>query len=646
MILVRVTKSLPAELFHTAARILSLHVPIIPVHVYAFKPEEKEIVTEWLKQDAFPEVIDDDFLAFFQSSDDTFSWGKGDKEFIFLQISENEEFLLDKPPKWTESYAQVESPDDASYLDRVHPETVHTSRYRRDESDDWPLLGLMAHEYLHSLQRQWGLEDDINGALAFTSSFFDSLIKEFGESLPEDKYGPLRESLVQVSQVALYALKELYCNWELRRFGLHEHLLQYLIKLFGDSMRIPCATPSFGVKFTLGKQQEDLISVTEAMSLALATIPNWISFIGFDKRATRLRKIIAKCYIGSIPTIANELEQLFPLYLSMFEFSKRFSVSYFTYIFVFFFDFVQGQSLAFTHVASVIESLQILEQRLGDYDLSWIFEPILKLAHLIALSSKWGRIPEAYREYLESLMEDRFSRDVYQEWLEHSSEFDVIDLILLPLFGIFQIIRRLLLSGNQLEARIAIYVWQQLYEVRKHIKNNQKIEIFEKINDYLTNLLTTGFPSRRIYLPRFMFLETSIKNLLFDDHEFYATPDEAMHLVHLLTHFRVPLHNKIIDAAMKMLDDVKYIFGTEDLINANSIPLEISEVLSIVILGNEHLKKSNHQHLLTILLQCVLLTLNVSFQEIRKIKKVFENIQTIDVTSNSEDSENEEKERS
>ncbi len=645
MFLVRVTKKLPPEPFKIAARVLSLSVPVIPAFIYAFTPDEKDVVLKWLKEDAFPHDIDESFIEHFKETNDTFSWGIEDKEFLFLQISEEEEFLLEDPPEWTKSYSEEIVAEMVSYQDRVRPEITYTSRYRRDESDDWPLLGLMAHEYIHSLQRQWGLEEDITGALSFTSSFFDSLIEEFADSWPKNEAESLRDSLIQVSQVALYALKELYCNWELRRFDLHEHLLQYLILLFSKSMKTPCVPPEFNIHFILGKNQQDLPSVTEAMSLALATIPNWISFIGFDKRAEKLRRIISNCYIGSIPIIAKELEHLFPLYLSMFEFSKKFSISYFTYIFIFFFDFAQGQSLAFTHVASVIESLQQLEERLGSYDLRWIFEPILKLGHLISLTDKWGKIPTTYREYLVSLMQERFSEEVFQEWLEQTRDFHPEDLAYLPLFGIFQLIRRLLLAGKQLEARTAIYVWQQLNEVRNHLDPTKKIEILDEINGYLENLLTKGFPSRRMYLPTFIRYETTLKNMLFEEQEAYGSPTESMKLIHLLTHFRIPLHNKIIDVAIQILDDVKYILGKEGLIGTNELPPEMREVLSIVILGNDNLRLPEFDRFLTIILQCVLLTLNIPLPEIRKIKQVFENIKHLETEmaneNPNEDSPNE-----
>lgn len=641
MFTVRVTDTLPFTPFKTAAKILSLSVPVIPVFIYAFNPDEKDVVLGWLKEDAFPHVIDDTFIEQFRSSSDTFSWGIEEKEFLFLQISEDERFLLKEPPEWTTSYAEEVEVDSASYYDRVHPETIYTSRYRRDETDDWPLLGLLAHEYIHSLQRQWGLEEDIMASLTFTSSFFDSLIKEFADSWPKSNEDSLKDALIQVSQVALYALKELYCNWELRRFGLHEHLLQYLVLLFSESMRVACAPPEFNVKFSFGERQEDLPSVTEAISLALATIPNWISFIGFDKRAEKLREIISSCYVGSIPVIAEELEHLFPLYLSLFEFTKKFSISYFTYIFIFFFDFVQGESLAFTHVSSVIESLQQLEERLGSYDLSWIFEPVLKLAHLISLSEKWGQIPKTYRDYLETLMKERFTEEVFQEWMEQSHNFHPEDLVSLPLFGILQVTRRLLLSGRQLEARVSIYVWQQLYEVSKHVNPNKKVEELEAINEYLEKLLTMGFPSRRIYLPTFLMHETTLKNFLFEEQEIYASPDEVMRLVHLLTHFRVPLHNEIIDAAIKVLDDVKYILGKDGFLEATFIPQEMSEVLSIVILGNDSLRRPTTDRFLTIILQCVLLTLNLPLHEIRKIKKSFENILSLESEMAAEEKEGE-----
>ena len=101
------------------------------------KSEECKIALKFLlKNEDMPEIEFDEFLSRLIPETTSFSWGYGSIEFIFIIFDQTDYHLLDSQPA---------------------------------------LIGLLIHEIIHGIQRQRGLEDDLQRSLLFTMDLFEEL---------------------------------------------------------------------------------------------------------------------------------------------------------------------------------------------------------------------------------------------------------------------------------------------------------------------------------------------------------------------------------------------------------------------------------------------------------------------------------------
>ncbi|MFX0117526.1 MAG: hypothetical protein ACFFB3_23470, partial [Candidatus Hodarchaeota archaeon] len=163
-----------------------------------------------------------------------FSFGYDENEFLFIVIESEDYYLF------------VETPDEEA------------------------LKGLLMHEYMHSVQRQRGFEDDLRKSMAFPLDFFENMAGLM-RNFPKEEALP---ALRQIAQTSILVLKDLYTNYELEMLGFGDLLLSYYYWLFRVDKS--CPLPGFDVKYELGKPIEDLDEFIRVMQFVLGLIPSWV----------------------------------------------------------------------------------------------------------------------------------------------------------------------------------------------------------------------------------------------------------------------------------------------------------------------------------------------------------------------------------
>ncbi|MHA2290305.1 MAG: hypothetical protein ACXABG_16080, partial [Promethearchaeota archaeon] len=194
-----------------------------------------------LKSLTIPEDHLKEILEFFDRPfQSSFSWGFQDKEFVFIRLEESTKLFLKKNRKG--------------------------------------LIGLVIHEVLHGVQRQRGLEIRLHDSLDFSLDFFTQL----AEVIPPEKYDrtQILSFLKKISQLALFALKDIFVNVELIKRGFAEWLIIFYRDELGFGEDLDIKPPQYETEFHKGVVKvKDLDSFAEAFTYTLSLIPVWIPFM-------------------------------------------------------------------------------------------------------------------------------------------------------------------------------------------------------------------------------------------------------------------------------------------------------------------------------------------------------------------------------
>jgi len=170
----------------TSPTLQALCKPIISLTlIFSDIKNPKEVISYITEMD-LPLEKADDLKRFFEDPFQTsFSYGYEDKEFVFIRL-EKSSLLL---------------------------KSTHKNGF----------IGLILHEILHSIQRQRGLEVRLQTSLVFSLDFFTELASIMPpESFDQDE---LVSFLTQISQFALFALKDIYVNVEMMKRNLSNPLI-------------------------------------------------------------------------------------------------------------------------------------------------------------------------------------------------------------------------------------------------------------------------------------------------------------------------------------------------------------------------------------------------------------------------------------
>ncbi|MDY6768994.1 MAG: hypothetical protein SVW02_02715, partial [Candidatus Nanohaloarchaea archaeon] len=229
---------------------------------------------------AFEEIPVDDreeFLETCRGAETSVSFRAGDQEFIIIKT--DKEFLLEDPAA---------------------------------------LQGLLAHELMHTVQR----DDDLGEAVeAAAKQHEDEMIDTLrGAGLSDQE---INRFIHTVFQTAIYTVKDLFTNTELVRQGFVSELEAYYHHMLGvDTF---CPAPDFyGEEASVGEIQD-------AITFELGLLPAWLPFKALDRdRSNEIRQRIEDCYEEEIPRVADYVHRLEGLYTDRIDDPEEFLDAYFS----------------------------------------------------------------------------------------------------------------------------------------------------------------------------------------------------------------------------------------------------------------------------------------------------------------------------
>lgn len=168
--------------------------------------------------------------------------------------------------------------------------------------DPAALRGLIAHELMHTVQRDTGVEEEVQEA---AKAYEDEMVAALEDSGFSD--ARIKRFIYTVFQTAIFALKDIHANASLIDQSFTAELTAYYHEMLGvDEF---CPEPDFyGGDATVD-------DVQNALTFELGLLPAWLPFhtLG-DEGANRIRERLEECYEADIPDVADYVHEIADLY--------------------------------------------------------------------------------------------------------------------------------------------------------------------------------------------------------------------------------------------------------------------------------------------------------------------------------------------
>lgn len=178
---------------------------------------------------------------------------------------------------------------------------LHTDHaFLRDEPA--ALRGLIAHELMHTVQRERGVGEQVEAAAKAEQERMIDELAAAGLSKAE-----IERFIDTVFRAAIYTLKDLLTNRELVDRGFVDELEAYYHHMLGvDDF---CPMPDFY------GEEADVAEVQDAIAFELGLLPAWLPFKELDREEGRvIRERLRECYEQDIPAVTNYVHSLEDLY--------------------------------------------------------------------------------------------------------------------------------------------------------------------------------------------------------------------------------------------------------------------------------------------------------------------------------------------
>ncbi|MDY6769149.1 MAG: hypothetical protein SVW02_03530 [Candidatus Nanohaloarchaea archaeon] len=227
--------------------------------------------------EAIPVEDREDFLETCREADASVSFSSSGQEFILIKT--DKEFLLEEPTA---------------------------------------LRGLLAHELMHTVQRDDDLGQRIEDAAKRHEDEMIGTLREAGVSDPE-----INRFIHTVFQTAIFTLKDLFTNRDLINQGFVEELEAYYHHMLGmDSF---CPAPGFY------GEEASVAEIQDALTFELGLLPAWLPFQALERdRLEAIRQRIEECYEEDIPRVAEYVHALEDLYAEEMDDPEAFMDAYFS----------------------------------------------------------------------------------------------------------------------------------------------------------------------------------------------------------------------------------------------------------------------------------------------------------------------------
>ncbi|MFX1517861.1 MAG: hypothetical protein ACFFC6_16280, partial [Promethearchaeota archaeon] len=556
----------------------------------------KEVISYITKMDLPQEKIGE-LKRFFEDPFQTsFSYGYKDKEFVFIRLEESCLLL----------------------------ESNHKNG----------LIGLILHEIFHSIQRQRGLEVRLKTSLVFSLEFFTELASIMPpESFDQDE---LVTFLTQVSQVALFALKDIYVNVEMMKRDLSTPLIDfYNVELrLEDSEKI--TPPVLEIPFQKGEIKiKDLNEFAKAFNYTISLIPVWLptmvleeNSIDYDPSRKLKHHIFNKYYINP-SLITREMWHFENIFLTSFSFSKSFHLKWFGAIFNLALEYLLGEDFVFYHLSKAIELIEDIYQGQKDPERQQIaIVPILKASHVHKREYPAGiqqknvdELEAAMKHYTIEQEEIRELEETLDEIKEtEDSHFGHFfeNLLQLSIMFLAQDFRQDIFHGHQTPIRDFGRAILTLLQAINYLGDQCDEEYYHAVRLTVKRLLRSDnvFKQKQLALH----LEIITKEEIFVS-DLEPSPAEAEELLYNFDFFEIPLNNIYVDLGMSFLKNIKTVLKKVPF-NDPDFPLLTSQFLHI-ILSDKKLSIEESDQINMILVSSLIATTGVPFTVIQPVLEHF-----------------------
>ncbi|PWI47588.1 hypothetical protein CEE45_11080 [Candidatus Heimdallarchaeota archaeon B3_Heim] len=551
---------------------------------------------KYLKTLEIPEDDLKDILQFFDRPfQSSFSWGFQDKEFVFIRLEETTKLFLKKNRKG--------------------------------------LTGLIIHEVLHGVQRQRGLEIRLHDSLDFSLDFFTQL----AEIIPPEKYNrtQIMSFLKQISQLALFALKDIFVNVELIKRGMAEWLIIFYRDELGFGEDLEIKPPQYETEFEKGVVKvKDLDSFATAFTYTLSLIPIWLPFMVLEtdskdyKPSRELKHLIFDKYYVNPSFITREMWHIENIFLASFSFSKSFHRKWYGAIFNLALEHLLGEDFLFYHLFKATELLEELyTTQESEERKSMAMVPILKAAYVYRREQLVGIQKRNIEELNSKMQQYEIGEEEIielEESIDDSSEHTTSpehmfeNLMKLSIMIVTRDLRVNVFSGENFKFKIFSRTILSLLQAINYLEDECDDQYYHTVRLGVKRLLRTDnlFKRKRWAL----LLENFAQNTIFQG-ETEPSQLEIDELIYNYDFFEIPLTNLFINLGVSFIQNIKTVMKTVP-VNDDEFPFLTAQLINIQIGGIE-LPIEDEEHLNLMYVSSLIATKGIPYRMIQIMLTAF-----------------------
>ncbi len=551
-----------------------------------------------VKTYSIPETHLNDLLHFFDGAfQSSFSWGFEDKEFVFIRLEESTKLF-------------------------------HASNRKG-------LQGLIIHEVLHGVQRQRGLEIRLRDSLDFTMDFFTQL----AEIIPPEKYkrAEIISFLKKISQVALFALKDIFVNVELIKRGLVEPLIILYRSEIGIGEGFEITPPHYETEFDKGMiRVKDLNAFADAITYTLSLIPVWLPFMVLETdskdydSSRELKHFIFNEYYINPSFITREMWHIENIFLTSFSFSKSFHRKWYGAIFNLALEYLLGEDFAYYHLFKATELVEALYQGSEQEERRrQAMIPILKAAYVHREKQATGIQERNIAELKDKISEYQIDEEEIAE-LEESyndpeepdltSEKVFENLLKLSIMIISRDLRRDVFSGENTLFKDYSRTILSLLQAINYLGEKCDDDYYHTVRLGIKRLLRTDnlFKKKRYAL----LLENFAQNTIFQS-ESEPTQQELDELIYNYYFFEIPLNNLFVELGTSFIQNIKTVMQKVP-IEDPEFPFLTAQFINMY-LGKINLPAEEQEHLNLSFVSCLISIKGIPFNMTQTMLTAFLN---------------------
>lgn len=199
------------------------------------------------------------------------------------------------------------------------------------QDDPAALRGLLAHELMHIVHRNSGVEEHIQETAKLYADSTVARLEEIG--LTDDE---IRDFISTVFATMIFALKDIYANTDLIQQSFTEDLEAYYYHML--AVEDYCRVPDFyGREATYGE-------MLDAIAFELGLLPAWLPFDALDRDASdEIMDRIRECYEREIPDVARHIHDVQVVYEEEYGNRDVFNEAFFEQVLESTFSIIAGQ---------------------------------------------------------------------------------------------------------------------------------------------------------------------------------------------------------------------------------------------------------------------------------------------------------------